>query len=275
MGFWKELGFGGDEDKYPNLHHSLLYKKEVLEGLFKKDFLAFWEEKLCWIFRRIRTLKIGRNLWLGKEWKLTWRIVLVTCEEKLCKYDLISFFFHLQFILLLFWLFEDIYLLGVDNGGHTLDCWLYYSSYLGFLFLDSFCYSCSSNKLFNLWIDWLYNSFWGLFNLILVFFGYFYPYLQAHWSNLMLFFKVFFIDFKIKFESHKVFVYLPKRFSIEMAFWNLFWPFFLFFFQIRLENLFLNPLWLRFQVFLMVNFMAQRQAFFHRLWFYFYAWENW
>ena len=42
-------------------------------------------------------------------------------------------YFHLYSLLLLFWFFEDIYLLGVDIRGHTFYCWLFYSSYMKFL----------------------------------------------------------------------------------------------------------------------------------------------
>ena len=126
-------------------------------------------------------------------------------------------------------------------------------------------------RLLNLWSKLLYNGLWYLdytdFVLILDIL----PSFQAHWLNneirlyldlksfcfsfdfslgiLFFFFfvfcfffismvwNVFLIDFKIKFEIYKVFVYLPKWFSIETVFWGIFWLFLIF-----LSSLIVKPI---------------------------------
>ena len=52
----------------------------------------------------IKIERIGRKTLLERflTWKLTWKTCLVTCDKKLCKYNLISFFLSLIYFTFLF-----------------------------------------------------------------------------------------------------------------------------------------------------------------------------
>ena len=119
---------------------------------------------------------------------------------------------------------------------------------VGYLFMiygysSSFCSLDSSyllEGLFNPWFDLLHSVFETLINLILICFGYFYlliVLLINSWNealcefeilvfllisllrislfpSILMILKAFLTNFQINFNNHKVFAYLPKRFSI-------------------------------------------------------------
>ena len=119
---------------------------------------------------------------------------------------------------------------------------------VGYLFMiygysSSFCSLDSSyllEGLFNPWFDLLHSVFETLINLILICFGYFYlliVLLINSWNealcefeilvfllisllrislfpSILMILKAFLTNFQINFNNHKVFAYLPNRFSI-------------------------------------------------------------
>ena len=131
------MSFGGDEDKSPNLYHSLSYKRGFRSSLEKKKNGGFWiRDTLSKIERMGRKALLERFL----TWKLTWKTYLVTCHDKLCKYNLISFF--LSFIYITFFFSFDslriyIYWVWILEATHWVAGYLFmiYGSFSSLIFL--------------------------------------------------------------------------------------------------------------------------------------------
>ena len=75
------------------------------------------------------------------------------------------------------------------------------------------------------------------------------------------FLKAFVTDFKIKLGSHKVFVYLPNRFSLENALRSLFLPLGFFFFCKSDLKPFFKPHFVEFQAFFNSQFYGPNSGF--------------